>query len=163
MPPWGHKREEATVVDDTTRRIGFIGPQIPTRIAARLLSCSIEAPSELQIGRQRPFRFHVRNVAPTSLSIDLPEGRRWGWNVGDVPEAGVGRFDPPTEPTRLAFGPLERRTFTFHWDGLFRANEEGHDVWTPAPGTHRLAAYVALEDWRTRGAYATTTIHVIDR
>lgn len=153
----------ANLLDETTRRIGFVGPQIPTRLAVRLLSCSLEAPTTVRTGQQSRFRFHVRNLAPTSLVLDLPAGRSWGWLIGDVPEAGVGQYDPPEEPTRLAFSPLERRTFSFKWDGLVRERTNGHDVWTPSPGTHRMTAYLAVERWRSRGIYATEELEVIDQ
>ena len=148
--------------DDRRRKAGFVGSRVPTRVAARALSCSLDLPSEVRVGQPTPFRFHVKNRAPIGVTLDLPTARYWGWTVDGVPEAGVGRFEPPGESVTVAFGPRERRTFTARWDGQLRQRKGECDVWTAVPGTRELTAYVALADWRERGAFATGEVLVTE-
>lgn len=146
--------------DDDGRRVGVLASKIPDAVAAGLLTCSLEAPTRFSIGRSSEFRFHVKNRAPTGLLLTLPTSRSWGWRIDDEPEAGIGRFDPPPVPSKLAFGPRERLTFAGTWDGQIRDRVDGQDVWTPVPGERELTAYVAVDDWNRRGLYARRTVEV---
>lgn len=143
-----------------SRRVGFVGPRLPTGLSCRLLSCSLEAPDEIGVGVPTPFRFHVKNRAPASLTLECASSRSWGWTVNDVPEAGAGRFEPPTEPATVAFGPRERRTFVGRWDGQFLEADGAQERWVTVPGTHTLTAYIAVDDWRTRGMVASVDVTV---
>ena len=163
MAPRDERRDARTELDRTTddeTRVGFLGSLVPTGLAYRALTCSLEAPDRIVVGRQTPFRFHVRNRLPTSVVLDLPTSRPWGWTIDDLPEAGVGRFDPPEASSQLAFGPRERRTFTGHWDGQVRERANGRDRWSPVPGDRELIVYLAVNDWRERGVYTAQTVRI---
>lgn len=163
MAPRDERRDARTELERTSddeTRIGFFGSLLPSSVAYRALSCSIEIPRRIVAGRQAPFRFHVMNRLPTSLVFDFPTSRPWGWMIDEHPEAGVGRYEPPDASARLAFGPRERRTFTGHWDGQLRERADGRDVWSPVPGDHELIAYLAVDDWQKRGLYASQTVRV---
>lgn len=145
---------------DGGRRVGFLGPRLPTGSSCRLLSCSLEVPAEITAGEPIPFFFRVKNRAPVSLTLACPSSRVWGWAVDGVPEAGAGRYDPPPAPATLAFGPRERRTFVGRWDGQFLETDGGRERWTAAPGTYALTAYVAVENSRARGVVAEADVTV---
>ncbi|MFP9191146.1 hypothetical protein ACLI4Q_05710 [Natrialbaceae archaeon A-CW1-1] len=149
--PDPHEALEHGREDREGRRVGVVGPRLPTALAWRFLSCSLEAPETVTVGEPAPFFFRVKNRAPTSLTLECATSRTWGWIVDDVPEAGVGCFEPPAKPATVAFGPRERRTFVGRWDGQFRETDGERERWVPATGTHTLTAYLALEDWRGRG------------
>ncbi|WP_255168923.1 hypothetical protein [Natrononativus amylolyticus] len=142
------------------RRVGFVGPRLPTSLSCRLLSCSLEAPARVVAGTPAAFHFHVKNRAPMSLTLACSSSRSWGWTVDGVPEAGAGRFDPPATAATVALGPRERRTFTGRWDGQFLETDERGERWTAEPGIYTLTAYVAVENWRYRGVFASTDLAV---
>ena len=146
--------------DSEERRVGVLGPRLPTNLAWRLLSCSLEAPETVTVGEPAPFFFRVKNRAPTSLTLECASSRTWGWFVDDVPEAGVGRFEPPAKPATVAFGPREQRTFVGRWDGQFRETDGERERWVPATGTRTLTTYLAVENWETRGLTATADLTV---
>jgi len=142
------------------RRVGFLGPRLPTGLSCRFLSCSLEAPETITLGRPTPFFFHVKNRAPTSLTLECASSRSWGWMVDDVPEAGVGRYEPPSKRATLAFGPRERRTFVGRWDGQVLDSTGERDRWAPAVGVHTLRVYLAVDQWKSRKVTACTEITV---
>lgn len=143
------------------RSAGPIASAIPTSVAVRLLTCSLECPTQIVVGRPSRFRFHVKNRSPTGVALTMPTSRSWGWMVDDAPEAGTGRFDPPSVESTLVFGPRECRTFVGTWDGQIRGRDRGRDIWTPTPGEHELVAYLALENWEHIGTSARETVRVV--
>lgn len=144
-----------------SRRVSVLASVIPDAVTTRLLACSLEAPARFSVGHSSQFRFHVKNRAPVSLVLTLPSSRPWGWRVDGEPEAGIGRFDPPKVPSKLALRPREQRTFTGSWNGQIRNRVNGRDIWTPVLGERELVAYIAVDGWDQRGLYARQTVEVV--
>lgn len=149
-------------IDDSDGSTGGWGAAIiPEWLARRAISLRLDAPDVFPVGRRTPFRFIVRNRAPVGVALTLPTSRIWGWAVDGVPEAGVGRFDPPEGDRSFRLGPREQRTFTGRWDGRIRTHDDEGDVWAPASGSCELTAHLAVSDWERHGLSASTTVSAV--
>ncbi|SFR51201.1 hypothetical protein [Halogeometricum limi] len=151
------ERQDRYGFDDTKSPIAeALGKFVPQPLVRRGLSVTVETDRErYALGDAVEFTVTVTNHLPLPVAVETPTRRLWGWTVDGELEASNEQIYLPPSPTKLSFRANESKTFTQTWNGLLKrvGDDDTPTRWVePAPGTHELAAFLALGDDRPEDA-----------
>ncbi|UPW02107.1 hypothetical protein M0R88_08425 [Halorussus gelatinilyticus] len=147
--------------DDDGSGTGWAAGLVPESLAVRALSVTVHGPETVTVGESARFVVAVRNRLPVSVRLTHPTSRVWGWRVDDAPEADERGIEPPEATRTTVLGGGERRAFSATWDGRIRRRGRDGDEWVAYPGTVAFTGYLAVPDWRARGAYDELSVQVV--
>ncbi|UPV76035.1 hypothetical protein M0R89_08240 [Halorussus limi] len=133
---------------------------VPQSLAVRALSVAVRGPDTVTVGEPARFVVAVKNRLPVAVRVTHPTSRVWGWRVDDVPEADERGLEPPEATRATVLSGGERRTFEATWDGRIRRRGDDGDRWVAYPGRVDFTGYLAVPDWRARGAYDELSVEV---
>lgn len=154
------------------RRVGeswlgkdWVSKILPDTIVYRSLDVSLTAPDTVQVGEPTMFTFRVRNRLPIPVSLSLPTSRVWGWMVDELEEADERGYAPPTHSRTISISSRGNQLFEWTWDGMtrhVRDERDGRNEWVPATGSHTVTAYIALSEWKKKGAFGRASVTVVE-